>query len=729
MSSEYTDPLNHLLDEVVGARLGLRRLELTRAVRRSLEGRGGLEPDNSVVDELAEASERVALHRQVVADGVAATSGRLPLRDLADRLALDAAEQQVVSTLLAVELDPTFARRCGALSDDVVRPEPTVGLLLELLGPDLTAQEAVRDALAPGGVLRRLRIVLVEGDRPDVRIELSFMRRRVKLAERVVDHLRGRDAPDPAIAGFVRIAGAPLPLDALVVNDRLRADAAGVAKEGADDPGAALRLHLHGPEGSGRKALVGAVLRARAGADSVPQMLVADWSGLLDEPVGYFERLALLAREAVLSGRHLHLEAHDEVPEVLRTGSHALRLAGLLDGLPCGVSLAAADRLPQVEGRVAGLLSWELPLPDPEARGILWARALQGKPVSEQVDPVDLGHKYVLTGGGIGRAAAAAARRAAQRGAKSRITATDIEQDSQLETSRGLVHLADRVEKWFTFDDAVLSEETLDGLEAMLGYARHRRFVLDEWGFRRLLPYGQGLGVLFTGPPGTGKTMCASIVARELGMELYRVDLSRVVNKYIGETEKNLARIFDEARGGNCVLLFDEADAMFARRTEVRTSVDRYANLEVNYLLQRMEQHDGVTVLTTNFEGSIDKAFRRRLKFHIQFPTPKAKERTLLWKAMIPAEADVEAGIRFDQLGKEFEFTGGYIKNAIVRAAVMARELEEPISEELLFEAADREARESGRLVRGQASSLRRDDSFDADDDDDEDEDEDEDRQ
>ena len=714
----YEAPLDYLLDEVLWVRLRSERRRRARLLRERLglgaAGGGDLAEHEALALEVGRLDEGASEQRERIRARLRATGddgAALPLERLARRLSLSAEERGLVVALLAPELDPAVARAWADLEGDPVRPWPKVAGLLELLGDGLPEQDGLRDLLAPSGTLRRLGLVLVERDRQGQGIEAPFLERHVKLAERVVAHLRGRDELDESISAFARWHPLDGTLEALVAPEPVKARVAALAERVGKAP---LRLYLHGAEGSGRKFLVEGLLGARTPGDT-PPMLVADWSALLAEPAHYAERLSLLAREAVLAGAHLHLEALEELPAEALGPTHAVRLAALLDGLPCGVSLSGQQAMLQLHERVEGLASLALPFPEPDDRAELWRQALSGCELGPHVSHADLGHKYVLTGGAIRRAATAALARAAAREAGSQVvSADDLDEDCRAQSSRGLIQLTDRMEKWFTFDDAILAPETLAVLEAMLAFARHRRFILDDWGFRRLLPYGQGLGVLFTGPPGTGKTMVATIIARELGMEIYKVDLSRVVNKYIGETEKNLSRIFDEARGSNCILLFDEADALFARRTDVRSSVDRYANLEVNYLLQRMEQHDGVTILTTNFEGSIDKAFRRRLKFHVYFPLPDGGLRAELWRRVIPEEAQVDTGIRFELLGSEFEFSGGTIKNAVLRAAVFAAELGEGISEDLLFEAAEEEARESGKLVLQQGGGAGPDEDEDA---------------
>jgi SpoVK/Ycf46/Vps4 family AAA+-type ATPase len=190
----------------------------------------------------------------------------------------------------------------------------------------------------------------------------------------------------------------------------------------------------------------------------------------------------------------------------------------------------------------------------------------------------------------------------------------------------------------------------------------------------------RGLTALFYGPPGTGKSMVAGLVARELGLDLYRVDLARIVSKWIGETEKNLAEVFDAAEDGQVVILFDEADSLFAKRTEVKSSVDRYANLEVNYLLQRLDTFEGVAVLTTNLEGSIDQAFKRRMSLRLHFPFPDEDMRVRLWAAHIPTATPIAGDFDFKDLAKRFPLSGGYIRNSTLRGAFLAAQENRPLA-------------------------------------------------
>lgn len=248
------------------------------------------------------------------------------------------------------------------------------------------------------------------------------------------------------------------------------------------------------------------------------------------------------------------------------------------------------------------------------------------------------------------------------------------------------------------FEEMVLPEEVTEALHDMIAMVGQRSQILERWGYQRHLGISRGVSALFSGEPGTGKTMAASVVASELGLELIRIDLSQVVSKWVGETEKNLGKIFDEAQDAAAMLLFDEADALFGKRTEVKSAQDRYANLEVNYILQRMESFDGVSVLTTNFESSIDQALQRRLNFRVRFPEPEVAERAELWRKLLPPEIAL-GDAPFDRLAERFEMTGGYIKNAIVRAAVIAARERRALTIDDLWTGAHHEYAEMGKVL------------------------------
>jgi SpoVK/Ycf46/Vps4 family AAA+-type ATPase len=274
----------------------------------------------------------------------------------------------------------------------------------------------------------------------------------------------------------------------------------------------------------------------------------------------------------------------------------------------------------------------------------------------------------------------------------------DLFEAARDQADTGLDGLAAKIEPVHDWDQIVLPDETVGQLREMCQQVVQRRRVLDDWGFGRRLSLGKGVSALFAGPSGTGKTTAADIIARELGLDLYKIDLSGVVSKYIGETEKNLKRIFAEAENANCILLFDEADALFGKRSEVRDSHDRYANIEIAYLLQQMDRYEGIAILATNLRQNMDDAFVRRLNFVVEFPFPDETHRAEIWRILFPDEARREPDIDFDLLGREFRVTGGSIKNIVLGAAFLAAGEGAPIGMRQLLRAARREYSKLGKV-------------------------------
>jgi len=346
------------------------------------------------------------------------------------------------------------------------------------------------------------------------------------------------------------------------------------------------------------------------------------------------------------------------------------------------------------------LVELAVPFPSEEIQHRLWVRYLPPELRLETDLSIDsIVHKYALSCASIIAATDELSRIDhihARGGLVDQQTLFDI---VRRRLSHQLGALADVVRTTLDWKDVILSDDIYERVIEFLNFARHRQSVMRDMGFGRKLAYGRGLSAMFSGPPGTGKTMICTLLAKELGMELYRIDLSQVVNKYIGETEKNLAKIFDEAETSHAVLFFDEADSLFAKRTDVKSSNDRYANLEVNYLLQRMETFDGVTLLATNLEQGLDDAFKRRVRFSILFELPEEAERKKLWISMFPPKVPLEPDIDWDLMAKRFEMAGGYIKKAALRAALVAAEARRPITTADLLEAARQEYREMGRII------------------------------
>jgi len=467
-------------------------------------------------------------------------------------------------------------------------------------------------------------------------------------------------------------------------------------------PGGHLAV-LRGQPGSGRRTLVGAlantlqrpVLRVRA------ELLLPTL-----EPTRWTSRIRRAGTLARYHGALLHLEDADTL---LASGS--ARVAMLLElltrsAVPTVATVQGGQELdPRVQGRAFFVLT--LAEPTVRERRQLWKRALAAtaaRPTEPRLALTDidvLARQFRMNGGQIQQVVTAARAVTRPRGED----AGPPGLDTLLRVGRQLVpaqleQYSVRVPAALTLADLVLPEEQLGQLREILAAWTNRGRVLESWGFGRRMTTGHGITVLFDGEPGTGKTLTAGILAAELGLPFYRVNVSQVLDKYVGETEKHIERIFQAAHASQALLLFDEADALFTKRVQVDSSMDRFANLQTNTLLQEIENYDGIAILTTNLEGNIDAAFMRRIQYKVTFPFPDADHRAEIWSRLLPPEAPVDEDLDFDELGASFDLAGGYIRNALLRAAYRACSQGAGLTMRLLEAVAEDECRGAGRLFR-----------------------------
>lgn len=611
----------------------------------------------------------------------------LPVTCLRRRFALDDVALHFLLAAAAPALDLSLARRLDTV---IGRTQPDAGFLVDATTRDLAEERRVLAALRATEPLVRWRLVRL-GTSRGWSPETPLLHRPVMVPERIVEWLRGQVAFDPERferAALLRDAVAPPksepPRDAPAPLARALFRTDGERR---------LPLVVAGPALAGKAAAV----HAAAAAHGLPVLDVdLEVVAISAQPV---DLLLDLAREAMLQDAVLLLRRADGLGE--KRAELRRAVAALLTDGTLWTVLTTRGEWRDDARRIAGAQLVEIDLPAAAEQIALWQRAI---PPSVPRDPaVVLGNivaRYRLTPGDILEAGADAIRRADLRGPGARVSLDDVEQAIRGRLRHRLGDVAELMTTQLGWDDLVVSDHVGSLIVELLSSIKYQAQVMDKWGFGKKLPSGRAVSALFSGPPGTGKTMVATLIAKELGLELFRVDLSRVVSKWVGETEKNLGRAFDEAKNSQAVLLFDEADALFAKRTEVKSSNDRYANLEVNYLLQRLEAFEGVVLLTTNSQSSIDDAFRRRLRFRIEFPAPDASERELLWQAMLPPEVPVAHDIDFVELAQRYEMTGGFIKNAVVRAAYLAAGEQLPgLTKALLLRAAQLEWEAMGHLA------------------------------
>ncbi|MFW6695764.1 ATP-binding protein [Streptomyces sp. MAR4 CNX-425] len=598
------------------------------------------------------------------------------LGTLADRFGLSPLDLDLLLVAVAPDLDARFERLYGYLNDDLTRRRPTVGLALELCG--LAGAASGRFRLATGAPLVAGGLVAVtEPERPP-------LSRVLVVPDRVTGHLLGSAQHDARLAGVLGEA-----------REDPTAEAADVQRAAAAAGTGAGLVHLRS-RGGDAEGLAVAALHATG-----PNLLAVDAAALAGRSGDVPELARVVAREARLTGAGVVLGPVEALPGEPAERARTLRaLCAALRGIPLfthgtvGWDPAWAPDTPVV---------LTVPAPSPERQAARWRHALERAAAGDGSVTGDAGElaravaAHRLDSGQLRRAADVAVRTAGLAGRP--VHADDLRAAVRAQNGAGLDRLARRVEPAVGWDDLVLPPLTHRRLRELALRARHREQVLGRWGMRPGGGRGHGVIALFAGESGTGKTMSAEVVAADLGMDLYVVDLSTVIDKYVGETEKNLERIFTEASAVNAVLLFDEADAIFGKRSEVRDAQDRHANIESAYLLQRMESFDGIAVLTTNLRANLDEAFTRRLDVVADFPVPDAGQRLALWERCLgdrlPRAGDLDLGFCADR----FELAGGSIRSCAVTAAYLAAESGGPLTMGQLVTAVAQEYRKLGRLL------------------------------
>jgi hypothetical protein len=581
------------------------------------------------------------------------------LEDIERRFGLIPLDIELLLVALACDLDPRFEQLFGYLNDDVTRKRPSVAVALALCEVSLSSAVG-RARLIHGPLVTRGLIEVQDADRP-------FPGRALRVPDRVVGHLLGDGTPDPLLAAVLTELGEVAWGEAAPLADAL---AAGITFSYLTEPAT----------GSGR------VIARRALQRHGMAALVLDLDRLIAEP----DPVAVArtaAREARLTGAGLIAG-----PVTRLTGSSTIIEALRADPMP--LLLVGSDAWDPAWSAAVPLLV-DVPGSTASERYELWNAELNGS--APGLDPGQLTEQFLLRPEQVARAAGSALMQS-RLATNAVLTAEHVRAGARAENGSTLQRLARRVEPTVGWADLVLPPQTLTALREVAVRARHRERVLGDWGMRPGGGRGYGVAALFAGDSGTGKTMSAEVVAYELGLDLYVVDLATVVDKYVGETEKNLERIFSAAAGVNGVLLFDEADAVFGKRSEVRDAHDRYANVESAYLLQRMETFDGLAILATNLRANIDEAFTRRLDVIVDFPLPDAQHRLALWRRCLDGALPSAADLDLEFCAKSFDLAGGSIRSAAITAAYLAADSGGTVTMAHLATAVQREYRKLGRL-------------------------------
>lgn len=605
-----------------------------------------------------------------------------PGRDFAlDRLAeafgLSPFERAILLLCAGMELNATIASLCARAQRDAARPYPTFGLALA------TLPGAHWDALSPGSALRYWRLIELSGD-------ALLVASPLRISERVLHYLTGVQHLDEDLAGCV--TPEPPPGDLLPSQSELAATIATLCAQSAYEQRELPAVQLVGGDSRTRRAIL-ATACMQVGVK--PYTMSA--AVLPSSPHDLETLVRLWQREVVLSGAALildcdSLDAQDTTRWALVT-LFADRVGGAL-------FLTVHERR-QLAHRVT--VSYDVTQPPAHEQHALWEQMLG------DAAPLLNGHLERVTAqfnlsapaiGAVCASVAAATDEVIQHTRTVRHLETALWQACRSQARPQLDDLAQRIPPLAGWEDLVLPAMSLATLRAIAVQVRQRAIVYARWGFAERSNRGLGISALFAGASGTGKTMAAEVLANELDLDLYRIDLSQVVSKYIGETEKNLRRVFDAAEAGGAILLFDEADAIFGKRSEVKDSHDRYANIEVSYLLQRMEAYSGLAILTTNMKSALDAAFLRRLRFIVDFPFPDYAARVEIWQRIFPPQTPTR-GLALPQLA-QLNMTGGNIRNMALAAAFLAAEDDMPVTMRHIRRAAESEYRKVERVLSDQ---------------------------
>ena len=623
-----------------------------------------------------------------------ADSVYLPLDDLRLRLGLGDLEILVLLLILAPEVDVRYGTLYAYIQEDVSRRSPSVNLALNLFCRTWGERQHLRSLLMGESSLVRLGYVSIADDSPTH--GNGVLNKALSIDRGLLDFLLGQADWDqqqqPAVAPSWEAVVLEKSFKAGLVSAIMRLDRDDFGRTDAI-------IQLVGEAGSGKKLIAGAICRqlqrtvmivdaeALAAADTSPS----------DSVTPAF-RKALL-HNSVICLDNFHTLLQDEARNKALLAAVVMAINNRRD-----LTILTGEMMWRAEGHIndgVPMLTLSVQAPDYQQRRLLWESHLKGHRNSLTDDDIRvLSGRFRLRGGQIRKAVDTARNTSLFRQeSDGAITLDDLSAASRLHSNQRLSALAQKIEPSYQLDDIVLPADHKAQLEEIRSYFANMSLVYGDWGFQSKTNLGKGLNALFVGASGTGKTMAADVIAGQLGLDLYKIDLSTIVSKYIGETEKNLDRIFREAHDSNAILFFDEADALFGKRSEVKDSHDRYANIETSYLLQKMEEYQGIVVLATNFRKNMDDAFVRRMHFVIEFPVPEELDRLQIWHRVFPQDAPCRESVDIGFMAKQFKLPGGNIKNVAVTSAFLAAQDGEAIDMRHLILATRREYQKMGKLL------------------------------
>jgi len=639
-----------------------------------------------------------------IRDEVHRQGHQLPLDQIVDIYGLSLDESAILQLALMPLFDVSFRTRVARFNNNILFDFVDADLALHILYPNRQDRLSARRMFSTEAPLFAHRL-LVPMPPKDPKGH-GLVAQELRPPERLADFLLGRRTLDSSLETFADLRTPRYQLDDVVLPEGARAGLEALVSDLVGPGPFPLRpglvVQLVGPSGTGKSATA----EALAGSLDRP-VLVVDCAAFHAAPGDGARWAENLVAEARVQGAVLVFDRAEGL-----FGKECVRRATMMRELSRfgGLAILTVSEPDELEPSLERHVSWQLNLEPPDVlqREALWEMYVpEALELDDDVDLEDLASRFEISGGQIVRAWEVGLRRARARcGADGEPTLNqqDLRKAAMDQIRASMEDYSVRSKVSLTLDDLILPDDEMAQVTEVLEACSNRVFVMSKWGFGRRLVTGKGLCVLFKGEPGTGKTLCAEILATELGLKLYQISIPKIVSKYIGETEKNISKIFSSARANHSMLLFDEADSLFTKRVSVENSVDRFSNMEVNLLLQEIERFEGVCILTTNLDQNMDDAFARRIQFKIDFPFPEAEHRALIWRGLIPAECPTDPDLDFEELGERYELSGGHIKNAVVRAAYRAAGRRSPITATDIEFAAEQECKNAGKLFRTSSS-------------------------
>ncbi|MEP0981486.1 ATP-binding protein [Leptolyngbya sp. FACHB-17] len=588
---------------------------------------------------------------------------------------------ELVAIAIAPELDRRYDRLYAYLQDDIRCKRPSVDLALNLLCASVVDKfrQRVRFAADAPLIQSGLMHLIPDANQPNS----TLLGRELHLDDQVIRFLLHQPGLDQQLTPFcqlieprVALDEPPLPVNIQSILNRLKQPSP-------------LRLYFQGRDRPSQQQVA-----VRLASAVATPLLIVDLPHLIQTKVGLEPTLKRVLREAQFQGALLYLDGLDALQTEEYRVSHAFLLRIL--AAHQGITILAGEQAWKSQSpEPLGIVTLAFPMPNFGQRRQNWQQHLNAAGISLDPHELDaLADRFRLTSVQIADAVSTAVQTAMLNPQP-----LDLFMAARAQAGQGLSTLARKIEPIYGWDDIILPADPLAQLKELCNQATYQHVVYGDWGFGNRLSLGKGLNVLFSGLPGTGKTMGAEVIARELQLDLYKIDLSQIISKYIGETEKNLDRIFTAAANSNAILLFDEADALFGKRSEVQDSHDRYANIEIGYLLQKMEEYEGIAILTTNLRSSLDDAFVRRLRFMIDFPLPNEHDRLCIWERIFPAATPRSPDVDLSAMARRFEISGANIRNIALAAAFLAASEGGVITMTHLIRATQREYQKMGKLL------------------------------